>query len=166
MMNTFAFLPPTQKRIPWTAFFIRNFGPLSAFAVCGLNLFATGALLLAARKKLSKDVRKAYTAPYNSWKNRIAILKFVQDIPLSPNDGSYPLARFVDDNLHIFSGLPLLICWGERDFVFDQTFLDEWQRRFPEATVHRYPDAGHYVLEDAAADIIPRIQDFLKKHAL
>ena len=43
----------------------------------------------------------------------------------------------------------MLICWGERDFVFDHHFLAEWRRRFPEAEVHRFPDAGHYVLEDA-----------------
>jgi haloalkane dehalogenase len=60
----------------------------------------------------------------------------------------------------------MLICWGEKDFVFDRDFLDEWIRRFPEAQVQRFPDAGHYVLEDAAEEIIPLVQDFLRAHPL
>ena len=43
----------------------------------------------------------------------------------------------------------MLIGWGMKDFVFDRHFLDEWARRFPEAEVHRFADAGHYILEDA-----------------
>ena len=38
------------------------------------------------------------------------------------------------------------------------------RRRFPEAEVHRFSDAGHYVLEDAGAQIIPLVQQFLATH--
>jgi haloalkane dehalogenase len=58
----------------------------------------------------------------------------------------------------------MLICWGERDFVFDRHFLDEWTHRFPLAEVHRFPDAGHYVLEDAADRIVPLVRSFLAAH--
>jgi haloalkane dehalogenase len=60
----------------------------------------------------------------------------------------------------------MLICWGERDFVFDRHFRDEWQRRFPAAEVHSYPDCGHYILEDAQEEVIPLIQQFLSHHPL
>ena len=33
---------------------------------------------------MSRDLRRAYVYPYDSWGNRIAVLRFVQDIPLSP----------------------------------------------------------------------------------
>ena len=49
----------------------------------------------------------------------------------------------------------MLICWGEKDFVFDSTSSPSGERRFPAAEVHRFPDAGHYVLEDAGADHCP-----------
>ena len=51
---------------------------------------------------------------------------------------------------------------GERDFVFDQHFLAEWERRFPKAEVHRFADAGHYVLEDAE-EVVPLVQGFVEK---
>ena len=47
------------------------------------------------------------------------------------------------------------------DFVFDMEFLAEWERRCPEAEVHRYPDAGHYVLEDAREQVVPLVASFL-----
>jgi haloalkane dehalogenase len=91
-------------------------------------------------------------------------LKFVQDIHLTENNPSYKLVKELDQNLELFLNYPMLICWGEHDFVFDRDYLDEWQRRFPGAAVHRFPDAGHYVLEDAPEQIIPLVDDFLNRH--
>jgi len=166
LLNTYAFLPPADYRVPLSGQFIRRAGPLASLAVLGLNLFSVGALYLASRKGLAKEVKRGLTAPYNCWNHRFAVLRFVLDIPLSPKDSSYHLAKTVDDNLALFSDTPILICWGEHDFVFNQSFLNEWQRRFPEAEIHRFPDAGHYVLEDVPEKIVPLIQDFLQRHPL
>jgi haloalkane dehalogenase len=166
LLNTYAFLPPADYRVPLAGHFIRRAGPLASLAVLGLNLFSYGALHLASRKGLSKEVKKGLTAPYNRWQHRTAVLRFVQDIPLSPRDSSYHLAKAVDDNLAQFSDIPTLICWGEHDFVFSQDFFNEWQRRFPNAEAHLFGDAGHYVLEDVPEKIVPLIQDFLQRHPL
>jgi haloalkane dehalogenase len=106
-------------------------------------------------------LRKAYRLPYNSWHNRIATLRFVQDIPLAPGDRNYELVSTVAAGLDLFRELPMIILWGERDFVFDRHFLAEWERRFPAAKVHRYPDGGHYILEDLREQAIPLITQFL-----
>lgn len=164
--NTAAFLPPSGKKLPWRLKIIRDFGPLASLLVLGLNAFALGAADLASHKGLSPAVRRGLLSPYNSWANRIATLKFVEDIPLSPGDPSYNLARFADVNLHLLSNLPTLICWGMHDFVFDQDYLSEWQRRFTKAEVHRFEDAGHYLLEDAAEKVIPLVESFLTHHPL
>ena len=166
VMNTAAFLPPAAKPIPRRLHLIRNSGPLAAVAVLGFNLFAVGALYLASARGLSADVKKGLTAPYNCWRNRMATLKFVQDIPLTETDPSYPLVRQVDERLGTLAKVPMLICWGERDFVFDQDYLAEWQRRFPAAESHKFQDAGHYVLEDVPHKIIPLTRDFLQRHRL
>ena len=96
-------------------------------------------------------------SPYDSWKNRIATLRFVQDIPLAPGDRNYDLVSATAAGLHLFRELPMILIWGELDFVFDTTFLAEWQERFPAAEVHRFPDAGHYILEDAKEEVVPLI---------
>jgi cis-3-alkyl-4-acyloxetan-2-one decarboxylase len=161
ILNTGAFHLPKTKPFPWSLWFCRNplLGPL---LVRGGNAFCRAAArMCTTRRPLSPEVRAAYLAPYDSWANRIAVLRFVQDIPLRPGDPSYDLVTAVDENLTKLRGVPMLICWGDRDFVFDQHFLAEWTQRFPDAEVHRFADAGHYVLEDACEEIVPLIQKWL-----
>jgi len=164
VLNTAAFLKPKAKPLPWTLNIIRSLPALAAPAVLGLNLFARGAARMAPAKRLRPDVRNGLLAPYNTWRNRLATLKFVQDIPLSSADPSYDTAEEVDRRLDRLREKPMLVCWGERDFVFDRDYLAEWQRRFPLAEVHSFPDAGHYVLEDVPGRVLHLLKDFLNRH--
>jgi pimeloyl-ACP methyl ester carboxylesterase len=164
VMNTAAFLIPDGKPLPIRLRLIRNIKPFAVLAVLGFNIFAVGALFLASFKGLPGDVKSGLILPYNSWHNRIATLKFVQDIPVEEKDPSYGPVKHVDDNLHRLKHIPMLILWGEHDFVFDMDFLLQWRRRFPDAKVETFKDAGHYVLEDAADRIVPMIRNFLKTH--
>ncbi len=166
VLNTAAFLMPTGKTLPLRLWVVRNLRRFATPAVLGLNLFSYGALFMASHKRLSRDAKKGLTAPYNCCQNRIATLKFVQDIPMIETDPSYEIAKYVDDNLHLLADRPMLICWGMHDFVFDKEYLSEWQRRFPNAEVHAFPDAGHYVLEDVPDKIVVLVDGFLKKYSL
>jgi cis-3-alkyl-4-acyloxetan-2-one decarboxylase len=166
LMNTAAFFPPGGRRLPLRLRLIRNIRPLATPAVLGLNLFSYAALYMASHKGLAKDVKSGLTAPYNNWNNRLATLKFVQDIPLKKSDPSYDLVCKVQENLDHFSKIPMLICWGTHDFVFNDTYLNEWRRRFPAAEIHTFADAGHYVLEDKPARIQTLIRGFLDRHPL
>ncbi len=161
IMNTAAFLPPSGKKLPFRLQIIRNLSLFGTIAVLGFNLFSYAALYMASCKGLSRQVKKGLTAPYNCWKNRIATLKFVQDIPLSVKDPSFDLVKSVDENLSRFSDIPMLICWGKQDFVFDNTYLDQWQSRFPNAQIQTFSDAGHYVLEDMPDEVSLKVKDFL-----
>ena len=54
-----------------------------------------------------------------------------------------------------------MIAWGEKDFVFDAHFLDQWLAYLPDAEVHRYPTGGHYILEDGGQALIDAIVQFI-----
>lgn len=162
--NTSGFLPPAGKSIPLRLRLIRDCPLLAEAAVLGLNLFARAALVMAVRRRLPRHVRQGLLAPYDRPGNRIATLRFVQDIPLSAGDPSYALVKWVDDNLHGLRPLPMLICWGKHDFVFDLDYLAEWRRRFPAAKVHLFENAGHYLLEDEPRAVIRAIRHFLHLH--
>jgi cis-3-alkyl-4-acyloxetan-2-one decarboxylase len=166
VLNTGAFLIPPAKRLPWPLWFIKRTPLLPALLVRGLNAFSLGAAYLGTKKSLPPEIRRAYTAPYGSWQNRIATLRFVEDIPVTPRDRSYGLSAWVDQHLGLFRETPMQICWGERDFVFDRVILAEWTRRFPGAEVQTYPEAGHYILEDAPGPVLEKIVDFLDRHPL
>jgi haloalkane dehalogenase len=163
ILNTAAFLPPGGKNIPLRLWFIRHLSWLARPAVLGLNLFSLGAAYMASAKGLSNDVRKGLTAPYNTWQNRIATPRFVQDIPVFPGDDSYAIVRQADQHLDALNRIPMLILWGEKDFVFDMAYLKEWQRRFPTAETHTFAKAGHYVLEDEPNAVIAKMGSFLDK---
>jgi pimeloyl-ACP methyl ester carboxylesterase len=163
--NTSGFLPPRGKPLPLRLRLIRNFRGFAEPAVLGLNLFARAAVVLAPRRRLPRAVRQGLLAPYDRPKHRLATLRFVQDIPLTQGDPSYPLVKFVDTNLHRLAHLPMLICWGKHDFVFDLDYLAEWRRRFPGAEIHLFERAGHYLLEDEPRAVTRTIRHFLRRHA-
>jgi pimeloyl-ACP methyl ester carboxylesterase len=107
-------------------------------------------------------VRKGHLFPYGSWASRVALLHFVRDIPQRSTDPSYALLERIQDGLSRFRKHPMLICWGEKDFCFDDRALQGWISRFPEAVVHRFADASHYVVEDAREAIKPLLREFLQ----
>lgn len=161
LMNTAAFPLPRDKALPAALKLTRT--PLGAVLVRGLNAFAVGATYLAAKERLSPAVRRGLVAPYDGWESRRAVLRFVQDIPLSPDDRGYALIEEVGAGLGRFADTPVAIFWGEHDFVFDEHFLREWERRLPTAEIHRFPRAGHYVLEDAQQDVIAGIRELFER---
>lgn len=161
VLNTAAFPLPADKKFPWPLALTRT--PLGALLVRGVNAFSWTATRAAmTHNEMPADVRRAYTAPYDSWANRIATLRFVQDIPLEPGAEGFAIIRETESQLHVLADLPMLIGWGGRDFVFDDAFLRVWQHHFPKAEVLYFADAGHYVLEDAVAELVPRIADFVR----
>jgi haloalkane dehalogenase len=161
ILNTGGFFLPGGKSFPAALRLCRT--PLGALLIRGGNAFARGAAWVGCkRRRMPRALRRAYTAPYNSWADRIATLRFVQDIPLAPGDKAYALVDATQKGLASLSSVPMLICWGLKDFVFDAHFLQEWRRRFPKADVHAFPDCGHYILEDAAAEVIPLVKAFIE----
>ncbi len=159
LMNTAAF---RSQRIPAriAACRIPVFGPIG---VRGLNLFSRMALSMAIARpvRMTPDVAAGYLAPYDSWANRVAVLRFVQDIPLAAGHPSYETLCDVEAGLAKFQNAPVLLIWGERDWCFTLEFFERFREFFPEAETLRLPDAGHYLFEDAPEDILPRLGQFL-----
>lgn len=164
--NTSGFMPPDGKNLPLRLWILKHIQSFAKPAVLGFNLFAGAALYMAPRKRLPGDVKNGLIAPYNSPANRIATLKFVQDIPIENDHPSRSLVDFADKNLHKLKNIPMMILWGVHDFVFDTDYFNEWKRRFPDAPAYDFPDAGHYLFEDEPEKTTALIRDFLEKNPL
>lgn len=162
IMNSAAF---RSTRIPWRIAVCR-LKWLGPFMVRGLNLFARAALVMAVKKRMSKQARKGFLAPYDNWDNRIAIHRFIEDIPLDIHHPSYETLMKAEGGLDYFVDNPILILWGGRDFCFDDSFFNEWRRRFPQARSIYLESAGHYLLEDAAGEVDHLITGFLDEYLL
>ncbi len=158
ILNTAAF---TSTDIPKRIALCKA-GSLGEFLVRGLNGFAWPATFMTTKKRLPSLVKQAYLAPYDSWKSRIAVSRFVQDIPMSEAHPTWKTLKTIEDNLTKLK-VPKLIVWGGLDFCFNQSFFEKWISIYPDAEAHWIADAGHYVLEDAPKKAIESIVEFIGK---
>ncbi len=161
LMNTAAFRAP---RCPWQ---IRmcHIPLLGQVAIQGLNLFAQAALRMTVCKpeRMTPAVKAGYLAPYDSWRHRAAVYRFVLDIPLRPSHPSYETLAEVERGLAKFRQHPTCLIWGMRDWCFSSWFLERFLDFLPQAEVHRLADAGHYLVEDAHEQIVPLMEQFMEK---
>jgi len=159
ILNTAAFYLP---KLPFYLKVLRN-TIVGNILVLWLNLFLLGTLKWGVINpaSISEETKAGYLHPYQTIKERIGILKFLQDIPFESNHPSRSVLVNIDNNLHKLKDHPTLVLWGNKDPVFkEKDFLSEWKNRFPSAQVHSY-NAGHLVLEEVYPQVLEKILSFL-----
>ena len=159
LFNTGAFPPPF---IPWRIRACR-IPILGKIAVQGFNLFSRAALQMAVqnRSSLDRETKAGLLAPYDCWRHRIAVYRFVQDIPAATNHPTWDALVNIETNLNRFADLPCQLIWGMRDWCFRPSCLEKLIALFPNCTVKRIPDAGHWVVEEAHEEIVDCLEEFL-----
>ncbi len=162
LFNTGAFPPPyIPLRIR-----ICRIPLLGKIGVQGFNLFARAALTMATEQPggLKPDVAYGFLAPYDSWNHRVAIYRFVKDIPDSRSHPSWQVLSTIELGLPELASMPIQLVWGMKDWCFRPDCLDRFVAYWPHAQVHRIVNAGHYVLEDAAQEVQELVAEFLQNH--
>jgi len=161
LFNTGAFPPPF---VPWRIAACR-LPMLGTVAIRGCNAFARAALSMAVEKpeRMTADVRAGLLAPYDSWASRIAVDRFVKDIPFSPRHRTWRTLEQIEAGLDSLAHLPIQLIWGMRDWCFRPECLDRLVQHWPQVEVHRLEDCGHYVVEDAHERIVPLVRAFLNR---
>ena len=163
ILNTAGFLGPVPASI--TTCRLPVYGPL---VIRGLNGFLRVGFLRAWEhpEKITPAIKQGYLAPYGSWGERRAIHRFIQDIPMEEDHPTRALWDRISEGLESLKDRDILLLWGEKDFCFTTEYCDDFERRFPDAEVHRFPDAGHWVMEDARERIVPLVRSFLEQHPI
>ncbi len=162
LFNTAAFPPPyIPLRIR-----VCRWPLIGKLGVQGLNLFARAATFMATERQggLPKHIAAGLLAPYDSWKNRVAIYNFVKDIPVNFRNPTWQLLEQIESGLDGVADWPILMIWGMKDWCFRPECLERLNRHWPNAEVHRIADAGHYVIEDAAEQVEQLVVQFLSRH--
>ena len=161
-MNTGAFL---SQDIPFSIALCR-IPVLGEVAVRAFNAFAASATYRAMMKhdRMTDVVKAGYLDPYRNWDDRVATLRFVQDIPLDSDHPSYSELSKIEAGLVDLKSKPIALFWGDADFCFTRAFRLRFEKEFPAAEVAAWADCGHYVVEDAHERILPLLTSFLQKH--
>lgn len=160
LFNTAAFPPPF---IPFRIRICR-WPVVGRLGVQGLNLFARAAVTMATERRggLPAAVADGLLFPYSNWANRIAIYKFVKDIPLNRHHRTWAELERIEAGLAGLVDWPILLMWGMRDWCFRPECLRRLQSHWPHAITHEVADAGHYVIEDAHDLVDQRVSEFLR----
>ena len=156
--NTAAF---RSQRMPWLLK-IAKMPHIGQFLIRRFNAFAglTPTLGTAEPSRMTTLAKQGFLLPYDSWEHRIATYRFVADIPLEEGHPSYATLTQVEENLEKLKELPILLLWGEKDWVFTPHFMARFQEFFPEARACGYPDCGHLLIEEKPGRVIEEIEAY------
>lgn len=140
-------------------------GPI---AVRGGNAFLRFALRRGTSKpeQYKGPIGDGYLAPYSNWHDRVAIQRFVDDIPVEAAHPTGWARTQLAEGIRSQAHKPHLVIWGTQDFVFHRYFLEGWKEDVPDAEVIEVDHANHFVVEDAHDEIIPWVTDWLGRHPL
>ena len=152
ILNTAAFPPPyvplriAACRIPL----------LGSWAIRYGNAFARAATFMTINRlpKLSERARAGLLAPYDRAAHRVAIDRFVKDIPLTSRHRTYRVLTGLEENLGVLADKPTTFVWGMKDWCFRPECLRRLQRHFPQAETVELDDVGHYVMEEAPDEVL------------
>jgi len=164
IMNT-ALRRPAGYGPPWRLGLFRLAAPVGDLLARRLNWFARGTAFFGSMEPLSPEVQRGFLAPYRKPEDRLALARFIEDIPLVPGHPSFELLGRIDQRFdEVLSQKPLALVWGLRDFVFDRRIFLDWRGRLPLAEALVLPEAGHYLLEDEPDRVLEFMHIFLRKH--
>lgn len=156
VLNTAAFPPPyIPRRIAACRIPV-----LGSWAMRYANAFAKAAIYMAIDRlpKLSDRARAGLLAPYDSYRNRVAIDGFVRDIPMSPKHATWEVLVQLEKNLPKLKELPIEFVWGMRDWCFRPECMERMNLAWPNATRRELADVGHYVMEEASAEVLAELR--------
>jgi haloalkane dehalogenase len=142
---------------PGTQLFARVLGgPIGGYLIRHRNFFVERIIPLGVRrKKLPEAVMAAYRGPFPTPRSRQPVHVFPREIL-----GSKAFLTGVAAALPGLADRPALIVWADHDVAFRDAERRRWEATFPDHHTVILEGAGHYLQEDAAADVVEAISDW------
>ena len=151
--NTWAWPLDREPRV--RAFSWLMGGPIGRTLTRGFNFVPRFFFRRGFAQPVTREVRDLYLAPWRDPHRRApAVIAPRQLIAASE------YAREVEAGLPTLADRPTLIVWGERDFAFRQAERERFESAFPHHQTVLYPDASHFLQEDAGDHIAEQIKAF------
>lgn len=110
----------------------------------------------ADRKRLDPAVHRAYLDAFPDPASRHAPWVFARELAGSSDWYEANWAR-----RERIAHLPALLLWGMKDPAFGPDALRRWEALFDDATVVPFPEAGHFVQEEAPEEALRALEGWL-----
>jgi pimeloyl-ACP methyl ester carboxylesterase len=108
------------------------------------------------KKKLTKEIHAHYKDALPSAKERIGTYAFSKELM-----NASPWWQSNWEKMDLISQKPFLIFWGMKDKFVPPNELEKWKKKLPKAIIKTFDDAGHFVQEEKADEMILEIKKFL-----
>jgi haloalkane dehalogenase len=156
--NTWAW----PKSDPSTQLFARVLGgPIGGYLIRQHNFFVEQIIPFGVRRRqLSELVMAAYRGPFPTPHSRRPVHVFPREIL-----ASRPFLTEIAAALPDLADRPALIVWADRDVAFRADERRRWEATFPDHHTVILEGAGHYLQEDAAADVVAAIRNWQSEDA-
>lgn len=122
------------------------------------NFFVERIMPLGLKHDLAREVMDHYRGPFPDRESRVG----VAELPRQITESAPWLAEIAEGVRDLLADRPLLLAWGMDDFAFGPGFMDRFRSDFTAVRVVRL-DAGHYIQEDAPAEVSRAIKEFLDR---
>jgi haloalkane dehalogenase len=151
--NTWAW----PKTDPGTQLFSRLLGgPVGSYLILKRNFFVEKILPSnIKRRELSAREMDAYRGPFPTPESRRPVQVFPREIL-----GSRPFLAEIERGLPRLTDRPALLVWPTKDIAFGEPERERWEQLFPNHRTVVLEGAGHYIQEDAAAEIVTAIREW------
>ena len=129
-------------------------GPIGRYLILRRNFFVERIIPGGVkRKRVSESVLDAYRAPFPTPESRRPVHVFPREIL-----GSVGFLAEVEAGLPALRDRPALLVWPSADVAFRDAERRRWESLFPDHRTTILAGAGHYIQEDAAAEIVAAIR--------
>lgn len=108
------------------------------------------------KSKLTPEIHRHYLAPFPSASERMAPWIFAKELI-----GSSDWFNGLWERRGRLESIPALLLWGMKDPSFNDEALARWKKVFSDATVVEFPDAGHFVQEEAPEESAKAVERFI-----
>ncbi|MFN8464036.1 MAG: alpha/beta fold hydrolase [Caldilineaceae bacterium] len=160
ILNTWAW--PVNRDPYYLAFSGIVGGPLGRCLIRRFNFFARGIMPMAFgdKRKLTPAAHAQYLYPLADPRDRTGCLVFPKQIV-----GASPWLHAIWSNIGRLRDKPVQIVWGRQDIAFRAQELRRWEATFPGARALHLDGVGHYVQEEAPAELGVAVAAFLAETA-
>ena len=153
VMNSMAF---SGYKLPWRLQICKNFPWLGKLLLADFNLMFHGL------GKYSPEIQLGYKLPYLKADDRVAIIRFIYDVPMVPDDHSCESVIEVEHGLWMLREHKMCIIWAVKDWLYPEKYLRKWMTFCPDAKVHRIRSSGRFISEDSLEELKLIISAFLE----
>jgi len=156
ILNTW--LWPVDNDWYYIAFSRFTGGPIGRFLIHRFNFFARSIMKQAYgdKRKLTPEIHAHYLRALGSPRERHGSAVMPGEIL-----GATPWLRELWSRRAVLAEKPMLIAWGMKDIAFRPRELRRWTEAFPHAEVLELAGAGHFVQEEAPAELGAALERFL-----